>query len=101
MIRNNEQVRNDMFDHIDQWKNSNQSQKSYCIEHGIAYHVFHYYFKRYREVHSVGKESKPPFVKLQLDQPEVMAHAELILPDGKRLVFHQPVSSAFLKALIS
>lgn len=101
MIRNNEQVRNNMFSHIDQWKNSNQSQKSYCSEHGIAYHVFHYYFKRYREVHAERKQDMPSFVKLQLDHSDVMAHAELILPDGKRLVFHEPVSSAFLKALIS
>ncbi len=27
-------------------------------------------------------------------------HAELLLPDGKRLLFHQPVSSGYLKALI-
>ena len=101
MMRNNAEVKSNMFSHIDQWKSSNQSQKSYCIEHGIPYHVFHYYFKRYREVHVKRNEDMPSFVKLRLDPPGVMAHAELILPDGKRLVFHQAVSSAFLKALIT
>ena len=89
-----------MFSHIEQWKNSNQSQKSYCIDHNLQYHVFHYYFKRYREAHA-GREHEHSFVKLQLDEPIPAAHAELILPDGKRLVFHKPVGSDFLKSLIS
>lgn len=41
------------------------------------------------------------FVKLQLGQSTELAHVELILPDGKRLVFHERVGSDFLKALIS
>jgi hypothetical protein len=28
------------------------------------------------------------------------AHAELLLPDGRRLLFHQAVTSDYLKALI-
>lgn len=100
-MENSDEVKNKMFIHIDQWKNSNQSQKSYCIDHNIRYHVFHYYFKRYRAAHAGRKDNTPSFVKLQLEQSPARAHAELILPDGKRLVFHEPVGSDFLKALIS
>jgi hypothetical protein len=102
-MENNEEVKKQMFAHIDHWKSGNQSQKSYCIDHNIRYHVFHYYFKRYREVQADRKDARS-FVRLQLDplDPSTqVAHAELILPDGKRLVFHKPVGSDFLKALIS
>ena len=99
-MENSEEVKRQMFSHIDQWKNSNQSQKSYCIDHNIRYHVFHYYFKRYREAHD-GRKDAHSFVKLKVDESIRAAHVELILPDGKRLVFHKPVGSDFLKVLIS
>jgi hypothetical protein len=100
-MQNNEEVKRQMFSHISQWKTSSQSQKAYCLEHNIRYHVFHYYFKRYRDEQAEKKDNTSSFVKLQVDQSIPMAHAELILPDGKRLVFHKPVGSDFLKALIS
>ncbi len=100
-MQNNQEAKDQMFSHIRQWENRNQSQKAYCLEHNIRYHVFHYWFKRYRDEHTVKKDTSPSFVKLKLDQSKVMAHTELILPDGKRLVFHEPVGSDFLKSLIS
>jgi len=90
-----------MFSHIGQWEKSNQSQKAYCLEHNIPYYVFHYWLKRYRETHQGEKDKPTSFVKLQITQSARIAHAELVLPDGKRLVFHEPVSSNFLKSLIS
>lgn len=99
-MANSDEIKHRMFSHIDQWKNSNQSQKSYCNDHNIRYHVFHYYFKRYREMQGDRKDAHS-FVKLQLGQSTELAHVELILPDGKRLVFHERVGSDFLKALIS
>jgi predicted acetyltransferase len=100
-MRNNQEVKEQMFSYIVQWKNSNQSQKAFCIEHNIRYYVFHYWLKRYRE-DVQGKKDKPSsFVKLQVTQSAMLAPAELILPDGKRLLFHEPVSSDFLKSLIS
>src|SRR5829696_6417252 len=97
-IQNSEEVKKEMFSHIDQWKTSNQSQKSYCIDHNIRYHVFHYYFKRYREMQADRRDAHS-FVKLHLDQSTEVSYAELILPDGRRLVFHERVGSNFLKAL--
>ncbi len=89
-----------MFSHIREWESGNQSQKTYCLEHNIQYYVFHYWLKRYRD-DMEGQKGKPAsFVKLQVTPIAMVAHAELILPDGKRLVFHQPVGSDFLKSLI-
>ena len=100
-MQNREEVKKQMFSHIAQWKSSNQSQKSYCRDHNIRYHVFHHYFKRYRDEQVERKNIIPSFLKLEVDQSIGAAHAELILPDGRRLVFHEPVGSDFLKALIS
>jgi hypothetical protein len=34
-----------MFRLIDEWKQSGQSQKEFCQEQGVAYCVFHYWYK--------------------------------------------------------
>jgi hypothetical protein len=97
------QVRKQMFIHIEEWQKSKLSQKSYCSEHSISYHVFHYWYKVYRDGKSVKKQKRSSsFIKLQVEKTssETSVHAELILADGKRLIFHEAVSSSYLKALI-
>ena len=87
-----------MFGYIDQWQQSGLTQKAFCQQASLAYHVFHYWYRRYRIA-----ESKPAssFIKLGVSSPCISLHTELVLPDGKRLLFHQPVSIDYLKALIS
>lgn len=90
-------VQQSMFNYIDQWQQSDLSQKAFCNQINLPYHIFHYWFKRYR-----NKENQPSsFIKLNVSTPSTVCHAELILADGKRLVFHQPVSADYLKTLIS
>ena|SRR5579863_7890167 len=93
-----EAVKQQMFERIDRWQQSGLSQKAYCREVNLAYHVFHYWYKRYRIT-----ENKPAssFIKLRVSTPSVSSFIEIILPDGKRLLFHQPVGIDYLKALIS
>ena len=90
-------IKEQMFSKIEQWQKSGLSQKSWCEKENIAYHIFHYWYKKYRAANDVGGPSA--FVELKLDT-SAMACAELLLPDGRRLIFHQPVSSDFLKAII-
>lgn len=93
-----EAVQQQMFDNIDKWRQSGLTQKAFCGQVNLAYHVFHYWYKRYRIT-----ESKPAssFIKLRVSTPSMISSIELVLPDGKRLLFHQPVSIDYLKALIS
>ena len=86
-----------MFDKILQWQQSGLTQKAYCEQESIAYHVFHYYYKRFREKEDIGSSK---FIKLQI-APNLSADIELVLPDGRRLLFHQAVSADFLKVLVS
>lgn len=90
--------REQMFSMIGLWQQSGLTQKAFCAQHDIVYHVFHYWYKRFRLYHAPSKPEG--FISIKIDAQEVSA-AELLLPDGKRLLFHQPVSSSFLKALIS
>ena len=92
-----EAVKQQMFDYINQWQQSGMTQKAFCGQVNLAYHVFHYWYKRYRIT-----ESKPAssFIKLGVSS-SIASHIELVLPDGKRLLFYEPVSIDYLKALIS
>lgn len=98
-MQSNEPVQQKMFSLIDQWLQSQITQKLFCEQHDIRYHVFHYWYGRYRKLNQ-DPEISPRFIKLAVSSPGT-AHAELILPDGKRLLFHQPVTSDYLKMLIA
>jgi len=92
------EVREQMFSMIADWQQSGLSQKAFCAQQEIRYHVFHYWYKVYRTSHALPEAS---FVKLRVTPSPGLSSAELICTDGKRLVFHQPVSADYLKELIS
>jgi transposase-like protein len=100
-MQNKEQQRQQKLAMIEDWQQSGLSQKQYCLQHNIAYHTFYYWYKRYRTASGDSTENKSPFVSLQSPAFASMTYTELLLPDGKRLLFHQPVSADFLKALIA
>jgi hypothetical protein len=94
-------TRLEMFSTIEGWKASGLSQKTYCLKHSVPYYVFHYWYKVYRDEKSEPGTSKPAFVPVRVDgAPSVRPLMELILPGGKRLVFHHQPSVDFLKALL-
>src|SRR4051812_39300409 len=102
------QTQQQMFSMIACWQQSGLTQKAYCEQHSILYHVFHYWYKKYRDAQPSDKQAD--FIALHLQQPSAAhsypapatgAHMELLLPDGRRLLFHQPVSADYLKVLIS
>jgi len=92
----------EMFSKIAEWQQSGLSQKAYCQQHTIPYHVFHYWYKRYRDAQpSIAAQSS--FIPLQIASPVIATTAcmELVFTDGKRLLFHQPLSIDDLKTLLS
>ena len=96
-----EAVRLEMFSKITQWQQSGLSQKAYCEQHHLRYHVFHYWYKCYRDEQSIVSEKG--FIPLHVPSsaPIPSACMEVVFADGKRLLFHQLVSSDYLKAIIS
>ena len=97
-MQSREEVKHQMFHHIKQWTLSNLSQKDYCLQHQLTYHSFHYWYKRYKN----NDQSTPvtSFIQLQVQPKTLQPLVELLLADGKRILFHQLVSSDYLKALI-
>jgi hypothetical protein len=88
---------------ITSWQQSGLSQKAFCEQNGIRYHVFHYWYKCFRDLQSPAKDEG--FIPLSIQPSRAIngscVHVELLLPNGKCLLFHQPVSSDYLKAIIS
>jgi hypothetical protein len=90
-----------MFLIIEGWKGSGLSQKAYCRQHNVPYYVFHYWYKVYRDEKNEPGASKPTFVPVRVEgAPSARPLMELILPGGKRLLFHQQPAVDFLKALL-
>jgi len=98
-MQSKEQLREQNFAMITTWQQSGLTQKEYCEQNQVTYHHFHYWYRRYRMAPENLVKNKSPFVALK--PPSCSAHAELMFADGRRLVFHQPVSVDFLKALIA
>jgi hypothetical protein len=97
-MQSKEEVRQQKFAMIIQWQQSGLSQKAWCQQSGIAYHVFHYWYKCYRDTKGALQTSS--FTELKV-QPAAFGFMELSFPDGRRLLFHQMISSDYLKAIIS
>lgn len=93
--------RQQMFSMIEQWRTSGLTQKAFCEQRSIRYYVFHYWYKRYKMQQSGVDDNAGSFVKLQVATPSSSGGVEINFPGGIRILFHEPVSSNYLKALVS
>jgi hypothetical protein len=66
------------------WQQSGESHK-FCLQNNIAYHVFHYRYKVYRNQASANNGS---FVAVNIST-ELQPNVDLRLTDGKCICFHQ------------
>ena len=98
----NKQTQEDMLRMIGSWKQSGLSQKAYCEQNNIRYYIFHYWYKRFRDQHgAVGDATFVPLNVKPSSFPVSSSAIEILLPDGKRILFHLAVSADYLKTLIS
>jgi hypothetical protein len=95
------QVRAEMFSLITSWRQSRLSQKGYCEQHNIRYHVFHYWYKCYPDLQTYTEDEGFITLKFKPFVNDACAYVKLLFAEGKRLLFHRPVSIDYLKALIS
>jgi hypothetical protein len=93
-----ESIREQMFASITSWLSSELSQKEWCRQQGITYHVFHYWYRKYRELHPEATDNRS-FVRLSV-KPADNASCEVIFVDGTKIVFREPVPVHYLKSLL-
>lgn len=87
-----------MFDLIVQWEQSGLPKKEFCVNHEVANATFHYWFKKYKNQDAV---MSPAFIPMHVEESSYThAFAELILGDGKKIIFYNSVDASFLKALL-
>ena len=101
-MRASKEERNAMLALIQQWEQSGMRQKDFYQQHNIPAHVFYYWHKCYKDPKAVPPKSIAAaggFVQLQPLVPS-SGNMELHLANGNRIIFNQPVSVDYLKALI-
>ena len=87
-----------MFRLIEQWKESGLPKKEFCVKQQVANATFHYWFKKYKNQAAV---MSPAFIPIRVKESSpTQAFAELVLGDGKKIIFYNSVDASFLKALL-
>ena len=94
-----ESVRERMFAMIECWQQSGQSQKAWCQQKEITYHIFHYWYREYRKAAPQG-ETGNDFITLSVEPKSSSIGCEVVYADGTRIVFHEPVLVSYLKNLL-
>jgi hypothetical protein len=92
-----------MFSLIEVRKQGAQSQQEFCKEKDLDYHQFQYWVRKHRATHSTTPVTDKKFFKqIKVNEAPLLACSmELIFPDGKRLIFHQPVEAPYVRLLLS
>jgi hypothetical protein len=93
-----ETIRAKMFASISSWQTSDFSQKEWCRQQEIPYHIFHYWYRRYREQDLVPAGDNG-FVRLTV-KPSADASCEVVFADGTKIIFREPVPVQYLKSLL-
>jgi len=84
-----------MISQVKQWQQSRLSQYKFCVQTGIACHVFQYWYTRFRQL----SEMASPFLVPVSSLWPAGGDKGNLLPDGKRIIFHYVISFDFLKTL--
>jgi len=89
---------------IEKWQASDLTQKEFCAQQSIAYSGFHYWFKKFREDKVLSRADSgfiPVKITSSASKNNRTAALELVMPDGRRVNFHDGVEVEFLRALLS
>ncbi len=90
-------IRQQMFASIASWQSSECSQKEWCRQQEISYHIFHYWYRKYRQQHPES-ENATAFVRLAIKSEA--SSCEVVFADGTKILFREPVPALYLKSLL-
>jgi hypothetical protein len=91
-----------MATHYQGWQASGMSQMAYSSMHGLTFHKFNYWCRKFQKAAGHSGAPASGFVSVRVKQPAPASTAwlEIERADGSRLRFYQPVEAAFLKSLL-
>jgi hypothetical protein len=92
--------RESIFASIRQWQSSGLSQKSFCKANQIRYHVFHYWYRVFKDTSEQNPSTVASFVRVHVPPVSTDLFADVSFPVGSKVTFYQPVSSEYLKSLL-
>ena len=89
-----------MAAHYAHWQASGLSQIAYSQAHGLTFHKFNYWCRKFQQ--PVAKSDVDGFVAVRVKEPASTCTAwlEIERADGSKIRFYQPVEAAFLKSLL-
>lgn len=73
--------RQEMFDFVEQWQRSGETQRSWCSMHGVEYAKFHYWLRKYRASEADGLSGFVDLVAPAPSAPSVCT-LEIHFPSG-------------------
>jgi len=73
-----EQQREKIFSLIENWQQSDQTQKDFCREHDVKLATFHYWQKKYRNQY---QDNPAGFIPMEISSPDVRT-VEIRYPNG-------------------
>ena len=116
MKKNQKYNKSDMFQVIEAWKQSSQTQGNFCKEHKYSISTFQYWLKKYREDHpkSQLKLKKSPivstssqrFLPLEVSGVDYLSGCktdvfDIHYPNGVRLSCSADIKAEVLRTLIN
>ena len=99
-MRNNSVLHQEMFSHYQSWQQSGLSQLGFCTLHGITFHKFNYWVRKFDSGESKGNSSSGGFLSVAIKQPSTDCRIEIIRTDDTRIQFHGAVAAGFIKILL-
>ena len=89
-----------MAAHYQHWQASGLSQMAYSKAHGLTFHKFNYWCRKFQQ--PATKSDTGGFVSVRVKEPANSSAAwlEIERADGSKIRFYQPVEAAFLKSLL-
>lgn len=92
-----------MFSLIGIWKASGKTQQDFCKEKDLEYNKFQYWFRKYKRVSMPARSQPDSFISVKVKEVVPSPHGamELVFPDGRKLIFHQPVEASFMRSLLA
>src|SRR5688500_8085216 len=94
-------TRQAMASHYEHWQASGLSQMAYSHAHGLTFHKFNYWCRKFQQ--PAGRNDTSGFVAVRVKESVSTSAVwlEVERADGSRIRFYQPVEAAFLKTLLS